>query len=171
MESVQRSVAIQLGVMLMAKIATWPQDEQDAIVVPLDAQQARELREREPSLSPWNVVLIQLALGLVLVFCARLFGGSPSLAWSVGYGALVAVVPAALFARGLTSRFSSASAVTAGFGFFVWEAVKIAVSVAMLALAPRFVEDLDWLAMLIGLILTLKVYGLALLMRPKRRIN
>jgi len=57
--------------------------------------------------------------------------------------------------------------VTAGFGFFVWEAVKIGVSVAMLAAAPRLVADLDWLAMLIGLIVTLKVYWLA--WRPRHR--
>jgi len=32
------------------------------------------------------------------------------------------------------------------------------------------VADLDWLAMLIGLIVTLKVYWLALLVRQKRKI-
>jgi ATP synthase protein I len=39
----------------------------------------------------------------------------------------------------------------------------------MLAAAPRLVADLDWLAMLIGLILALKVYWLALLLRHKRK--
>ena len=68
------------------------------------------------------------------------------------------------------SQFSSLNAVTAGFGFFVWEAMKISLSVGMLFVAPRLVADLDWLAMLIGLITTLKVYWLALLMRPKRKI-
>ena len=78
------------------------------------------------------------------------------------------VIPAVLFARGLMSQFSSINAATAGFGFFVWEAVKIAVSVGMIFAAPKLVADLDWLALLIGLIVTLKVYWLALLMRPKR---
>jgi ATP synthase protein I len=81
---------------------------------------------------------------------------------------LAVVVPAALFARGLMSRFSSMNAATAGFGFFVWEAVKIAVTVGMLVAAPQLLPGLDWLAMLIGLVVTLKVYWLALLMRPKR---
>jgi ATP synthase protein I len=49
----------------------------------------------------------------------------------------------------------------------VWEAVKIGVSVAMLFAAPKLVNELDWLAMLIGLIVTMKVYWVALLMRPK----
>ena len=89
--------------------------------------------------------------------------------WSALYGAMAVVVPGALFLRGLMSQFSSLNAATAGFGFFVWEAMKISVSVGMLMLAPRLVTDLDWLAMLIGLIVTLKVYWLALLVRPKRK--
>jgi len=52
----------------------------------------------------------------------------------------------------------------------VWDLVKISVSVAMLFLAPRMVMDLDWLALLIGLVVTMKVYWLALLVSPKRRI-
>ena len=90
-----------------------------------------------------------------------------SVAWSAAYGALAVIVPAMLFARGLMSQFSSINAMTAGFGFFVWEAVKIGVSVAMLFAAPKLVYELNWLAMLIGLIVTMKVYWVALLMRPK----
>jgi ATP synthase protein I len=80
---------------------------------------------------------------------------------------LAVLIPAVLFARGLMSQFSSINAATAGFGFFVWEAIKIAVSVGMLFAAPQLVTGLDWLALLIGLIVTLKVYWVALLMRPK----
>ena len=63
------------------------------------------------------------------------------------------------------------NAATAAFGFFVWEAIKIAVSVGMLFAAPRLVADLDWLALLIGLVVTLKVYWVALLLRPKRKTD
>lgn len=77
------------------------------------------------------------------------------------------MIPAMLFARGLMSQFSSINAMTAGFGFFVWEAVKIGVSVAMLFAAPKLIAELNWLAMLIGLVATMKVYWVALLMRPK----
>ena len=79
------------------------------------------------------------------------------------------IVHAVVFARGLTSQFSSLNAAAAWLGFFVWEAIKIAVSVGMLFAAPRLVIDLDWLVMLIGLIVTMKVYWVALLMRPKRK--
>lgn len=134
---------------------------------PLTAAQAQALREQDPPLSPWWVVAGQVAAGLLVALAAWGVTGRPNAGWSAGYGALAVVIPAALFARGLMSQFSSINAMTAGFGFFVWEAIKISASVGMLFAAPRLVTDLDWLAMLIGLIVTLKVYWVALLMRPK----
>ena len=136
---------------------------------PLTAEQAKLLRLQQPSTSPWRVIAVQIGVGLALTALTWAWTGRLNAAWSAGYGALVAIIPAALFARGLMSRFSSANAVMAGFGFFVWEMVKISVSVAMLIVAPRLVADLDWLALLISLIVTLKVYWVALLMRPEKR--
>jgi len=49
----------------------------------------------------------------------------------------------------------------------LWEMVKIAVSIAMLALAPKLVQPLVWPALLVGLVLCMKVYWLALLWRPR----
>ncbi len=134
---------------------------------PLSAEQAQALRELQPPVSPWRIVGLQAAVALLVALLAWVFTGRSGAACSAGYGGLAVVVPAVLFARGLMSQFSSINAATAGFGFFVWEAIKIAVSVGMLFAAPRLVADLDWLAMLIGLVVTLKVYWLALLMRPK----
>ncbi len=133
-------------------------------------EQAQRLIAQNPSLSVWWVISAQLVVGVVAAIVAAVLTGQGASAWSAFYGCLAVVIPGALFARGLRSQFSSISAVTAGFGFFVWEAVKIGVSVAMLAAAPRLVADLDWLAMLIGLIVTLKVYWLALGVRRKRKI-
>nr|WP_114972256.1 ATP synthase subunit I [Rhodoferax ferrireducens] len=135
----------------------------------LSAEEAQALRELHPSVSPWRIVSLQFAVGVLVALAAWGFTGKPSMGWSAAYGALAVVIPAVLFARGLMSQFSSMNAATAGFGFFVWEAVKIAASVGMLFAAPQLVADLDWLAMLIGLIVTLKVYWVALLMRPKRK--
>ena len=137
---------------------------------PLTPEQAQRLVAQNPSLSVWWVISAQLVVGVVAAIVAGVLTGQGASAWSAFYGCLAVVIPGALFARGLRSQFSSISAVTAGFGFFVWEAVKIGVSVAMLAAAPRLVADLDWLAMLIGLIVTLKVYWLALGVRRKRKI-
>jgi ATP synthase protein I len=137
---------------------------------PLTPEQAQRLIAQNPSLSVWWVLAAQVVVGVAAAVIAGMLAGKPASAWSAFYGCLAVVIPGALFARGLRSQFSSISAVTAGFGFFVWEAVKIGVSVAMLAAAPRLVADLDWLAMLIGLIVTLKVYWLALGVRRKRKI-
>jgi ATP synthase protein I len=133
----------------------------------LTAQEAQALRESDPALSPWWVVGLQCVAGFAAALIAWGVSGKSSVGWSTGYGALAVIIPAALFARGLMSQFSSLNAATAGFGFFVWEAVKMAVSIAMVALAPRLIADLSWLALLVGLFVTLKMYWLALLKRPK----
>ncbi|MBI5907849.1 MAG: ATP synthase subunit I [Burkholderiales bacterium] len=146
-------------------------ETEDQDFKPLTREQAQKLRETSPSLSPWWVVAGQLAVGVVVASAAWAVTGRRSVAWSALYGALAVVIPAALFVRGLRSQFSSMNAATAAFGFFVWEAIKIAVSVGMLFAAPRLVADLDWLALLIGLVVTLKVYWVALLLRPKRKTD
>lgn len=133
----------------------------------LTRQEAQALREHQPPISPWRVIRLQVMVGIVATLLAWVLTMKPAVAWSVAYGALAVILPAMLFARGLMSQFSSINAMTAGFGFFVWEAVKIGVSVAMLFAAPKLVTDLDWLAMLISLVVTMKVYWVALLMRPK----
>jgi len=133
----------------------------------LTAEQAQALRESDPALSPWWVVGLQCLAGLAVALLAWGVSGSAAVGWSAAYGALAVIIPAALFARGLTSQFSSINAATAGFGFFVWEAIKLAMSVAMIAIAPKLIADLSWLALLAGLFVTLKMYWLALLKRPK----
>ena len=51
----------------------------------------------------------------------------------------------------------------------VWEMVKIALSVALLVAAPRLVAALSWPALLVGLVLTMKVYWVALAFAPDRK--
>ncbi len=134
---------------------------------PLTKQEAQALRLRDPAVSPWWIVGLQCVAGLVVALVAWAVSGQPVVAWSAAYGALAVIIPAALFARGLMSQFSSINAATASFGFFLWEAVKMAVSIAMVAAAPRLIENLSWLALMAGLFVTLKMYWLALLKRPK----
>ena len=138
---------------------------------PLTAQQARQMRPLLGLVSPWRVIASQVAVGVLVALVAWGLTGRSHAAWSAAYGALTVVLPAALFARGLMSRFSSLNPTTAGFGFVVWEAVKIAASVGMLMAAPRLIADLDWLALLVALIVTMKVYWLALATWPKRRTD
>ena len=136
---------------------------------PLSAKEARELRERNPSVPPWKVVLGQGVVGLLVALAAWVITGSQSVGWSAAYGALAVVLPAALFARGLTGRFASLNVATAVFGFFLWEMVKLVLTVAMLIAAPKLVVALSWPALLVGLVLTMKVYWVALLFAPRNK--
>lgn len=132
---------------------------------PLTAAQARELRIRQPLLSVWRVVAAQALIGCLLALLVWFVTGRMAVVYSAAYGALAVIVPAALFARGLTSQVSSVNAGSAVIGFFLWELVKIGLTVAMLFAAPRLVNDLSWPAMLAGLVVTMKVYWLALGLR------
>jgi len=136
---------------------------------PLTREEADRLRESDPPLSPWRVVATQGAVGGGLALLALLFTGSPVVAWSVLYGAATVVLPGALMARGMTSRLSSMSPGASAVSFMLWEMVKIAVSIAMLMLAPRLVQPLSWPALLVGLVLCMKVYWVALLWRGRRK--
>jgi ATP synthase protein I len=152
----------------MKKIAPLPDPTEDEpSFKSLSADEARRLREQNPPVSPWWVVAGQALMGLVAALAAWAVTGKQNVGWSAGYGALAVVIPAAIFARGLTGRFSSLNAGTAAVGFMAWEMVKIASSIALLAAAPRLVADLSWPALLVGLVLTMKVYWLALAYSPR----
>ena len=71
-------------------------------------------------------------------------------------------------ARGMTSRLSSLSPVISFASVMVWESVKVVVTVAMLALAPRVVQPLSWPALLVGLVACTMGYGFALLWRGRK---
>jgi ATP synthase protein I len=133
---------------------------------PLTAEQAVRVRALNPSVSPWRVIAGQGLVGVLVAGATWALTGRQNAGWSAGYGALAVVIPAALFARGLTGRVSALNPGAAVFGFLLWEMVKIALTVAMLVAAPRLVAGLSWPAMLVGLVVTMKVYWVALLVRP-----
>lgn len=143
------------------------QDTAEPEFRPLTFDEARRLREKNPPVSPWRVVAAQLIVGLLVALVAGLATGRPNVGWSSAYGAAAVALPTALFARGITSRVASINAGAAAAGFLVWEMVKIGLTVAMLAAAPKLVAGLSWPAMLAGLIATLKVYWLVLLFRRR----
>ena len=142
------------------------QEEDEPEIVPLTAEQARALREKNPPVSPWRVIAGQIVVGLAVALAAWAVSGSRNVALSAGYGALAVVIPAAVFARGLTGRFASLNPAAAIMAFFVWEMVKIALTVAILFAAPRLVMGLSWPAMLIGLVVTMQAYWMAVAIAP-----
>ena len=129
---------------------------------PLTAEEAQAWRQRHTSLSVWWVLGAQLALSAVLAMLGSWLWGFASIGISVMYGALAVIVPAALFARGLTSSAASVNAMTAAVGFAVWQGVKLVLTVLLLALAPKVLNEVSWPALLAGMLLAMKVYWLAL---------
>jgi len=135
--------------------------------VPLTAEQAQQLRLQNPSWSPWWVVVGQVVVGLVIVLVTYWVTGRAVVAGSVAWGVAAVALPAALFARGVTGRFAKVNVGSAVLGFFVWELVKIVATVGILFAAQRLMRELSWPAMLLGLIVTIKVYWLALAFKRK----
>ena len=154
-------------------MVTRPTDAEDADAAaetdfkPLSAEEARLWRGRNPALSPWRIVAWQAVAGGLVALLAWLLSGRAEIAGSVGYGALAVVLPAALLARGLSRQAGAAGSALAG--FFVWELVKIALTVAMLLAAPKLVPHLSWLALLAGFVVAMKVYWVAVWLHPARR--
>lgn len=126
------------------------------------------MRVRSPQVSPWRVIAAQAVVGCLSAAVVWLVTGRPDFVGSALYGALIVVLPGALMARGMTSQLSSVSPGASAVSFMLWEAVKIAVSMAMLVLAPKLVQPLSWPALLVSLVLCMKVYWLALLWRGRR---
>jgi ATP synthase protein I len=155
---------------IIAPVSGFATDESEELELkPLSAEEAQALRKLHPFVSPWRVVGWQVVVGLVVALIAWLLTRNASAGWSAAYGALAVVIPAALFARGLLRQRTAASAGSALAGFFVWELVKIALTVAMLVAAPRLVMQLNWLALLAGFVLTMKVHWVAIWLRPARK--
>jgi ATP synthase protein I len=136
----------------------------------LTREEAQALVAKNPSISPWRVIAVQIAVGLVMAVLAWLVTGKQGFVWSVLYGATTVVVPGALMARGMTSRLTSMAPGVSAVSFMLWEFGKIGVSVAMLALAPKLVPGLSWPALLVALIVCIKVYWVALSWRGRKKI-
>ncbi len=143
-------------------------DQVPPAFVPLTAEQVKAVKAANPATSPWWVVAGQFGVGAAASLLAwAVFGRLAG--QSVACGALAVVIPGALFARGLTSQFARANVGAAVTSFFLWELVKIVMTIAVMFAAHRLVQGLIWPAMLVGLILTLKVYWLALAFKRKAK--
>jgi ATP synthase protein I len=141
----------------------------------LSKQEAAVVKASNPTLNPWRVVGWQLMAVVASGLLALAFTQKWSVVSAVVWGGLSVVIPAAVFARGMMSKTTLLNAGTATGGFFLWELVKIALTLAMLYAAPqvmaRLGQDLSWPAMLAGLVVVMKVYWLALLCKPKVKLE
>jgi ATP synthase protein I len=148
----------------------WDDDEAaDARYKRLTPAEAAAFRAANPQASPWRVIVVQAAVGGAATLLAWSLGGGREHAWSALYGAVTAVVPSALMARGMTSRLTSLSPAVSAVSVMLWETVKIGATVALLVAAPRLVRPLSWPALLATLAACVSVYWFALLWRQERK--
>ncbi len=132
---------------------------------PLTPEQAAAWRQRNPVTSPWRVLGLQLLVGVAVAALTGVVSGQLRLAASVAWGVLSVVVPAVVFARALSRQMRLKQAGAALAGLFVWELVKIVLTVALLLVAPKVIAGLSWLALVAGFVVTMKVYWLAMAMQ------
>ena len=101
-------------------------------------------------------------VGVLMVLLTGLVTGDAGMAASVAWGSVAVVIPAVVFVRALSRQMRMRQAGSALAGLFVWELVKIVLTVALLLVAPKVVSDLSWLALVAGFVVTMKVYWLAM---------
>jgi len=148
----------------------WEDEEESDRVAPLTREQAQALRDSQPSISVWQVVAAQAAVGLVVAGVAWGLSGRGAVGWSALYGAAVVVLPAVLLARGV-GRLAGTGLVAGTVGFFAWQSVKMVLSLALLLGAVRVVPNLNWPALLVAVAVCLQVNWLALLWRGRAKNN
>ena len=129
---------------------------------PLSAEEAQAWRQNNPQASPWRVLLLQVGVGAVLALLTGLVSGQWHLAASAAWGSVAVVIPAVVFVRALSRQMRRTQPGSALVGLFVWELVKIVLTVALLLVAPKVISDLSWFALVAGFVVTMKVYWLAM---------
>ncbi|MDB5817540.1 MAG: hypothetical protein JWQ11_1180 [Rhizobacter sp.] len=128
---------------------------------------------RSPKVSPWRVVVAQVAMGVAsaLVWGAVAWlqsDGDLASAMETGgsalWGAVAIALPGALMVRGM-GRLPPSQPQAMVAGFLFWELVKIGLSVALLVGAAVMFRWLHWPALLVTLVICTKMNWLALLRR------
>jgi ATP synthase protein I len=130
-------------------------DEAETDVTPMSAQEAQAWRAKQPRWSVWRVLGLQL-IGLLVLSALVGSLGNLTLAQSVAWGGVCVLVPSLLFARALSSS-ASAQAGTFLMRLLFWEGVKVLLTVALLFASPRVLPEINWLALVAGFVVTMKI--------------
>ena len=111
----------------------------------------------------FRAVILQIGATLVAAVIAGLVAG-PHGAVSAALGGAACFLPNLLFALRLAAASKKPGGASPA-AFFVGEFIKIAAMVMLLAMAAILYRDLQWLALLAGLIVALKANLLAFIFR------
>lgn len=135
---------------------------------PLTKQEAKAFRAKQPTHSPWRVVIVQSVVGLLL---AALLGALGGMDWwsSALYGAAIVVVPGAVMVRGLRKSLGLLPGAVL-IQFAVWEVTKLLLAVVLMAAAPKLVSELSWPILLLALVVCLKMNWVVLLCDQRRTV-
>lgn len=144
----------------------WSKDA-DPPVRPLTRAEAQALSAKHPSISVWQALGAQAGFGVCVALVWGALSSHPNALVSALWGVAVVVVPGAFMARGV---FGSRLGQSSG-GLFVWEFAKLGLTGVLMALAPVWIRPLDWAAMLVTLVLSLKVIGVTVLLWQRRKKN
>lgn len=133
---------------------------------PLSPQEAMQWRQRNPLVSPWRVIRMQAVVACIVVVLVWLVGGK-AMAWSAAYGSGAAIFPAVVLARAVHRQMQLKNAGNVFLSFVIWESVKVSLTVVLLLLAPKLVPELNWLALVAGFVVVMKVYWFAAWLQSK----
>ena len=112
----------------------------------------------------FRVIRLQLIATIIAVVLAgMLAGGRGSISAAIGGGAVL--LPNFLFALRLMAASAKRAGVTAAGLFIVYEFLKLALTLVLLAVAIALYADLNWPSMLLSMAITLQVNFLALAKR------
>jgi ATP synthase protein I len=143
----------------------------DADFKPMSAQEAASWRAKQKHISMWRVIKWQLSASCLAGLVAGLLAWQWSFAVSALYGGIAVVFPAAVMVWGMTAgrltQLLSAFAKGSLFALIFWEAIKVVLSIFMLAMAPMLLKDLNWPALVASFVLVIKVYWLAFFLLTK----
>jgi ATP synthase protein I len=144
------------------------QDDSDDDFRSLSVEEAQQWRSQQTAIPVWQLIAWQLVAGLVAALVLGLVWQSTTMALSAAYGALAVVLPNAALMRGMAGLQGRLRPEAVVLRFFVWELVKIGLSIAMLGGARQVLGELSWPALLTGLVVTMKVNWFLLAFRPRK---
>ena len=112
----------------------------------------------------FRVIRLQLiAITIAVVLAGLLAGGRGGISAAIGGGAVL--LPNFMFALKLMTASASRAEVATAATFIVYEFLKLALTLILLAVAIVLYADLSWPSMLLSMAITLQVNFLALAKR------
>lgn len=132
---------------------------------PLSRMEAQALMKKLDSISLevflLKVLMWQALTAVAIALLAWLVSFSMAVVISTLYGAMCVVIPSALVARTMIRRIKADELKHSGgmlMGLFALELVKILATVGLLLAARLVLESPQWVAIVVGFVVTLKVY-------------